>query len=404
MVAARWEADAGELLVLDEGSALWERLYERIAQHFGRVEVRARLKRYLAGLLARMDRKNGWQIAETIGEDGPQGVQRLLNSAVWDADKVRDELRAYVVEHLSDADSGVLIVDESGFPKKGDASCGVAPQYCGTIGSTTNCQVGVFLGYASRHGMAFIDRALYLPRAWADNTARREAAGVPKAIRFTTKPALAKQLLARAFTAHVPARWVVADSFYGRAHHFRSWLEGEGQSYLVAILPSQVVEYAGQRQRAQALAAQFPDEAWVRRSAGEGSQGPRVHDWAVIPLSEACAAGKRRWLVVRRSLDESDDRAYFRAHGSAATTAEELVRVAGMRWTIEEGFAQAKGEVGLDQYEVRRWEAWHRFVTLGLLVHAYLATVGSRAGQAAVEPRPEAVQKGELVPARRSSR
>jgi SRSO17 transposase len=400
MVAERWEADAGESLVLDEGAALWERLYERIVQHFGRAEVRARLKRYLAGLLARVDRKNGWQIAEAIGEDGPQGVQRLLNRAVWDADKVRDELRAYVVEHLGDAEGGVLIVDESGFPKKGDASCGVAPQYCGTIGGMTNCQAGVFLGYASRHGMAFLDRALYLPRAWADDAARRDAAGIPKGLRFATKPALAKQMLARAFAARVPAHWVVADSFYGRAHHFRRWLEGEDRSYVVAILPSQVVEYGGQRQRARAVAEQLPGGAWVRRSAGEGSQGPRVHDWAVVALSEACMAGRRRWLLVRRSPDDPTDLAFFRAYGPAETTAEELIRVAGMRWAIEEGFAQAKGEVGLDPYEVRGWDAWHRFITLGLLVHAYLAIVTALTRQSPEDH----IQKGDPAPARRSSR
>ena len=179
MLAERWEADHGESEVLAGGLAAWERLYERVAHRFGRVEVRARLKRFLAGLLTRVDRKNGWQLAEAIGEDGPQGVQRLLNAAVWDADAVRDDLRAYVLEHLGDPESGVLIVDESGFPKKGTASCGVASQYCGTTGSTTNCQVGVFLGYASRHGMAFLDRALYLPRVWAGEGARRAAAGIP---------------------------------------------------------------------------------------------------------------------------------------------------------------------------------------------------------------------------------
>jgi SRSO17 transposase len=400
MVAQEWEADAGESLVLDEGAALWERLYERIAQHFGRVEVRARLKRYLTRLLARIDRKNGWQIAEAIGEAGPQGVQRLLNAAVWDAEAVRDELRAYVIEHLGDAVSGVLIVDESGFPKKGDTSCGVASQYCGTIGSTTNCQVGVFLGYASRHGMAFLDRALYLPRAWADDRTRRDVAGIPKEIQFATKPVLAKQMLTRAFAAKVSARWVVADSFDGRAHHFRQWLEEEDQGHVVGVLPSQVVSYQGQRQRAQAVAERLPSGTWVCRTAGEGSQGPRVHDWAVVALSEECTAGRRRWLLVRWSPDDPTDLAYFRAYGPSDTAAEEFIRVAGTRWAIEEGFAQAKGEVGLDQYEVRRWDAWHRFVTLGLLVHAYLALVSSRARQIPED----LVQKGDPVPARRSFR
>lgn len=375
MVAERWEADVGESVVLAGGSAAWERLHERIAHRFGRSEVRVRVRRYLAGLLARIERKNGWQIAEAIGESGPQGVQRLLNTAVWDADAVRDDLRAYVIEHLRDADTGVLVIDETGFPKKGTASCGVAPQYCGTTGTTTNCQVGVFLGYVSRHGMAFLDRALYLPRVWADDHARRNTAGVPEEVPFATKPALAKQMLAQAYAAKVSARWLVAGSFYGRAHHFRQWLEDRGQSHVVGVLPTQVVEHEGQRQRAKALAARLPRDAWAQRSAGEGSQGARVHDWAVIALSETCAAGMRRWLLVRRALSDPTDCAYFRAYGPADTTAEELVRIGGMRWAIEEGFAQAKGEVGLDQYEVRRWDAWHRYVTLCLLAHAYLAVV-----------------------------
>lgn len=397
MVAERWEADDGESFVLDEGFALWERLHERIAHRVGRVEVRARLKRYLAGLLARVERKNGWQLAEAIGEEGPQGVQRLLNSAVWATEAVRDDLRAYVMEHLGDPESGVLVIDESGFPKKGMASCGVAPQYCGTTGRTTNCQVGVFLGYASRHGMAFVDRALYLPRVWADDSTRREAAGVPKDIRFATKPALAKQMLARAFAGKVSARWVVADSLYGRAHQFRRWLEDEGQSYVVGVLPTQVVEHEGQRQRAKALAERLPTEGWVRRSAGEGIQGPRVHDWAVIALSEACPAGMRRWLLVRRAPSDPTDCSSFRAYGPVDTRPEELVRVAGMRWAIEEGFAQAKGEVGLDQYEVRRWDAWHRVVTLALLAHAYLAIVRARARQVPAD----ADQKGDREPVQR---
>jgi SRSO17 transposase len=370
MVAARWEADTGESLVLEKGAALWERLYERIAHRFGRAEVRARVRRYLAGLLAQIGHKNGWQIAEAIGEAGPQGVQRRLNAATWDADAVRDDLRAYVMEHLGDTESGVLIIDETGFPKKGKESCGVAPQCCGTAGATTNCQVGVFLGYASRHGMAFLDRALYLPRSWTNDRTRCTAAGVPEEVGFATKVALAKTLLARADEANVATRWLVADNFLGRAHHFRTWLEDKEQAHVVGVRPAQVVVHDGQRQRAKALAERLPADIWVRRSAGAGSQGDRVHEWAVITLSGACVDGMRRWLLVRRSPTDPTDCAYFRAFGPSDTTADELVRIGGMRWAIEEGFAQAKGEVGLDHYEVRRWDAWHRFVTLGLLAHA----------------------------------
>jgi SRSO17 transposase len=379
MVAQNWDADMGEEAVLVDGAALWERLQDRIAQHFGRVEVRARVRRYLAGLLERIERKNGWQMAEALGEAGPQGVQRLLNAAVWDAEAVRDDLRAYVIEHLGDGQSGVLVVDETDFPKKGRASCGVAPQYCGSMGRSANAQVGVFLAYTSDKGVAFIDRALYLSRAWTKDGARCAAAGVPGDTAFATKVSLAQRMLARAFAAGVPARWVVADCLYGRVHHLRRWLEAQGQPHVLGVMPGQVVVHDGRPQRATALVASLPAEVWVPRSAGPGSQGERVHDWACVPLTEEAPAGMGRWLLVRRTPRDPTDLAYFRAYGPAETTPEELVRIAGRRWSVEEGFAQAKGEVGLDQYEVRRWTAWYRHITLCLLAHAYLAAVCAQA-------------------------
>jgi SRSO17 transposase len=393
MVAQNWPADAGEDAVLIEGVVAWERLQERIAQRFGRVEVRARVRRYLAGLLGRVERKNGWQMAEAIGEPGPQGVQRLLNAAVWDAEAVRDDLRAYVVEQLGDAESGVLVVDETDFPKKGADSCGVAPQYCGSMGRSANAQVGVFLAYTSSKGVAFIDRALYLPRCWTADRARCAAAGVPAGTEFATKVSLAKQMLARAFAAGVPARWVVADCLYGRVHHLRRWLEAQGRAHVLGVMPGQVVAYEGHSLRAKVLAASLPAEAWVPRSAGPGSQGERVHDWACVPLSEEAPAGMGRWLLVRRTLQDPTDLAYFRAYGPAVTPPEALVRIAGRRWAIEEGVAQAKGEVGLDHYEVRRWTAWYRHVTLCLLVQAYLSAVRVQAQ----ECQSSAAQKGDLL-------
>jgi len=353
MGAERWRGDEAEAAVVEGSVVAWERLHERIAHRFGRAEVRARVRRYLAGLLGRVGRKNGWQVAEAIGEVGPQGVQRLLSGTSWDAEAVREDLRAYVVEHMGDEASGVLIVDESSFPKEGAHSCGVAPQYCGTLGHSANGQVGVFLAYGSARGVAFIDRALYLPQRWTADRGRCSAAGVPPGVRFATKVTLAKRLLARAFAAGVPAGWVVADCPYGRAHHFRHWLEGQGRAHVVGVLPAQVVAHAGRRQRAMALAPSLPVEAWVRRSAGVGSQGERVHDWACVPLEEAAPAGMGRWLLVRRPPQAPEECAYFRAYGPVDTPAAELVRVAGARWAVEEGFAQAKGEVGLDQYEVR---------------------------------------------------
>jgi SRSO17 transposase len=334
MVAERWHGDAAEASVLDKSSVAWERLQERIAHRFGRVEVRARVRRYLAGLLQRVERKNGWQLAEAIRERGPHGVQRLLTGAVWDAEAVRDDLRAYVIEQLGE-DDGVLIIDETGFPKKGNHSCGVAGQYTGAAGRCENAQVGVFLAYATAQGTAFLDRALYLPRAWTSDRARCAAAGVPATVRFATKVALATQVLVRAFAAGVPARWVVADCLYGRVHHFRRLLERQGLAYVVGVIPAQRVTYAGRQQRAQAVAGSLPAACWQRLSAGEGSQGERVHDWACVALDEAAPTGMARWLLVRRSLADPGECAYFRAYGPAGTAPAHLVRVAGTRWAVE---------------------------------------------------------------------
>ena len=273
MVAEHWPTEEPQTAVLAAWAEALDRVGERIAHRFGRAEVRARVQRYLGALLARVERKNSWQLAEAMGEEGPWGVQSLLSSTVWDAEAVRDDLRAYVIEHLGDAASGVLIVDEISFSKKGDQSCGVAAQYCGTLGRSTNCQVGVFLGYASPVGMAFIDRTLYLPRSWTNDPERCARAGVPPATQFATKGELAKRLLARAFAADVPAGWVVADSLYGRAAHFRAYLEGQERPYVVGILPVQAVEHADHRQRAKTVAARLLPESWVRQSAGVGAQG-----------------------------------------------------------------------------------------------------------------------------------
>lgn len=386
MVAERWEGEDAETRVLTEWATVMGRLYDRIAHRFGRAEVRARVQRYLSGLLAPVARKNGWQLAEALGEEGPYGVQRLLDRAVWDAEAVRDDLRAYVIDYLGDGSSGVLLIDETSFPKKGRRSCGVAPQYCGSLGHSAHGQVGVFLGYASATGMAFLDRALYLPRCWTNERGRCAKAGIPAHVRFATKGALAQRLLARAFAAWVPARWVVADSLYGRAHHVRRWLEEQKRSYVVGVLPGHVVAHGGRRLRATIVVEAWPPEAWVRQSSGAGCQGERVHDWACVPLSEAAPSGWARWLLVRRSVTMPSECAYFRAFGPTTTAPEELVRVAGLRWASAEGFAQAKGEVGLDQDEVRGWEAWHRQITLCLLAHAALAVTCARARRAEADP------------------
>jgi SRSO17 transposase len=368
-------------------------LHGRIARRFARAEVRERARRYLVGLLERVERKNGWQLAEAIGEAGPRGVQRLLSAATWDADAVRDDLRAYVVDHLGDSASGVLIIDDTGFLKKGEKSCGVARQYTGTIGDTANAQVGVFLAYASEQGAAFVDRALYLPRVWTDDPDRCRAAGIPPTVRFATKLTLAQRMLERAFQATIPAAWVVADSAYGRSHAFRRWLEEQARAYALMVPNTHAVWYQGRRQTAAKLAERLPATAWRLLTVGVGTANVDQQVWACLPLSEACVSGMRRWLLIRRSGNEGSDLGYFLAYGAEDTSEAELLRVCGVRWQIEECFAQAKGEVGLDHYEVRTWDAWHRFVTLCLLAHAGLVVMHLAANQHEVE------EKGAAIPA-----
>jgi len=356
--------------------ATLDALHRRIAGRFRRAEARARVRRYLAGLLASVERKNGWQLAEQLGEAGPQGMQRLLNAADWDADAVRNDLRSFVVETLGDS-TGVLIVDETGFLKKGTKSAGVARQYSGTAGRRENQQVGVFLAYATPRGCAFIDRALYLPETWAEDADRRAEAGIPNAVVFATKGALAQAMLARAFAAGVPATWVVGDTVYGH-EDLRQWLEARDQSYVLAVPATSGIWTAGEQREAQALAAQLPADAWIRLSAGEGSQGPRWYDWACLALPYPAAGEHAHWLLVRRSISEPAARAYYRVYGPAPTSVAEMVAAAGSRWAIEVGFEEAKGLVGLDEYEVRKWQAWQRHITLVLLAYAALVVTRSQ--------------------------
>jgi SRSO17 transposase len=349
-----------------------EELHLRIAGRFARSEARERVKRYLLGLLGRVERKNGWQLAEAIGDKDPQGVQRLLNSAKWDADAVRDDLREYVVEHLGDEESGVLIADETGFLKKGNKSVGVARQYTGTAGDTADCQVGVFVAYASNKGAAFIDRALYLPEQWAHDLKRRAEAGVPEEVVFANKIELAKRMLQRAFEAGVPARWVAADSFYGRSHEFRAWLEERGRAYAVMVPKTNMVPLGGRKKKIERLAERLPEDAFSEVPPVQDSGERRPWEWTCLVLAADPKKGMSRWLLVRRGTDDPEDIAFYQAYGPEDTSVEELVRICQERWAIEVAFEEAKGEIGMDHYEVRKWGAWHRYVTLCLLAHAFL--------------------------------
>ncbi len=350
----------------------------KLAPRFERAEPRRRVLSYLTGLLSTAERKNGWQLAELAGEATPDGMQRLLSTAHWDADAVRDDLVAYVLEHLADP-AAVLVLDETGFVKKGTKSVGVAPQYCGTVGKIANCQTGVFLAYATQHGPVLLDRELYLPQEWADDPARRIEASVPPEARCLPKPTLGKQLLQRALAAGVQASWVTADSIYGGDTKLRHYLEEREQPFVLAVQSTQRV---GLSAKAKQVVAAWPTEAWQRLSAGEGSQGPRWYDWGWMPMAwRLHPADMAHWLLARRSLSQPDEIAYYFVFGPADATLEQVVQVAGMRWQVEQAFELAKGEVGLDEYEVRSWVGWYRHITLAMFALAYLTVVRWHARQ-----------------------
>ncbi len=351
-------------------------LHQRLAHQFVRAEPRYLAYDYLRALLSPLERKNGWQIAEHIGATTPDGVQRLLATAHWDADRVRDDLRNYVVDHLGDPEA-VLVIDETGFLKKGTKSVGLKRHYSGTAGRIENCQIGVFLAYASLRGRTFLDRELYLPQEWATDAERRREAGVPDTVTFATKPQIARRMLERAFTAGVPAAWVTADSIYGGDFNLRRDVTEQGQRSVLAVTSTQslwVWEHGVPRQRPiRDIVARVAPEAWVQLSAGDGAKGPRVYEWAWGVIREsAFQEGWLEWWIARRSLRDPTDIAYYLACAPADTRLQKLVQVAGTRWAVEESLETAKGEVGLDQYEVRKWTGWYRHITLALLAHAFL--------------------------------
>ena len=355
-----------------------ERVHECIAPRFRRPEPRRRALEYLRGLLSPVERKNGWQLAEQAGNATPDGVQRLLYNYRWDADLVRDDLKNYVIGHLADADA-VLVVDETGFLKKGNKSIGVQRQYSGTAGRIENSQIGVFLAYASAKGRTLLDRELYLPQVWVEDWERRREAGVPEDAVFRTKPRLAQLMLERAVESGVPFGWVAGDEVYGNDRNLRLWLERQGVPHVLAIKRSEklwALTDKGPRQvMADRLAPGVEESGWVRCSAGDGAKGSRFYDWALVDIRPLREPGKGHWLLARRSLVNPGELSYYVCYGPAGTTLEELVRVAGTRWAIEECFEEAKGQVGLDQYEVRRWDGWYRHITLAMLAHAYLAVI-----------------------------
>ena len=365
-----------------------DKMHVRIASRFVRTEPRQRSLVYLRGLLSGVERKNGWQLAEEAGELTPDGMQRLLSTARWDADAVRDDLRQYVVEQLGDP-AAILVLDETGFLKKGTKSVGVQRQYCGTAGRIENCQIGVFLAYSTERGHVLLDRALYLPHSWAEDAERRTEAGVPTAIAFATKPQLARQLLERAFMAEVPYAWVTGDEAYGGDRSLRVWLEQQHCPFVMAVRKNEALWMPSWTQvRADAVIAQVPDEMWQRMSAGAGAKGQRWYDWVRVRLGRWPEPGWEHWVVARRSCSNPDEIAYYVGFVPSGTLLETLIAVAARRWTVEECFEQAKGEVGLDHYEVRHWVGWYRHMTLAMLALAYLAIIRAHLGDVAQKGGP----------------
>ncbi|MFE9649306.1 IS701 family transposase [Streptomyces sp. NPDC006365] len=344
---------------------------ERIAGRFARVEPRRRVRRLVSGLLSDLPRKNCWTLAEHAGDATPDGMQHLLHRAKWDADAVRDDIRAYVIEHLHDTEA-VLVVDETDDLKKGTATVGVQRQYTGTAGRIENAQVAVYLVYSAARGHVAIDRAPYVPRSWAEDPDRCRSAGIPDGLTFATKPQLAARMVERALDAGTPARWVAGDEVYGDNPHLRTTLEHRRTGYVLAVSSTHpVMTHAGKIQ-AKTLAARIPKRARQRQSAGAGAKGERYYDWAQIDIHGLTGRLGQWCLLVRRNR-RTAELAYYRCFSPRPVPLSELVRVAGRRWTIEETFQAGKGLAGLDEHQVRRWTSWHRWVTLAMLAHAFLA-------------------------------
>ena len=352
------------------------RVHARIAPHFVHPQPRRRVLAYLQGLLSETPRKNSWQVAEHAGERTPYGMQRLLSSAVWDVARVRDELRAYVLEQLGTHEA-IVAIDETSFPKAGRKSAGVGIQYCGTTGHVQNCQVGVFLSYITTRGHSLIDRELYLPVEWTEDAERRQEASIPATVGFQTKPELARVMLQRLCEAQVPIGWVVGDSVYGENLDLRTWLQAHGYAYVLEVHCDQevgIVAPDGRRRLVQVadVPALLPSrQSWQRLSMSQGTKGPRLFDWACVPILHRWQQDGRHWLLLRRSVTDAQDLRYYLVFAPASSTLEQMVQACGGRWRIEEDFENGK-DLGLDHYEVRSWVGWYRHITLVMLALAFL--------------------------------
>jgi SRSO17 transposase len=319
-------------------------------------------------------------MAEQSGAERPYRMQSLLGRSHWDADRLRDEVRDYVVEALGDED-GVLIVDETGFVKKGDRSVGVARQYSGTAGRIENSQIGVFLAYASRYGQALVDRRLYLPESWTKDRARCAKASIPETVEFATKPKMARAMVEAALDAGVPCAYVLGDAVYGADSSLRRMLEAREQPYVLAVRGAHFMRRGGDRRfegtSPEELASELAPEDWVCHAAGEGAKGPRLYDWARIRRPWTSKGGFEHWLLVRRKRSTSGEKAYYLVFAPPGSSLAELAAVAGLRWAVEECFERAKDDLGLDHCEARSWHGWHRHMSLCMAALAFLSKLSA---------------------------
>lgn len=362
---------AASWTVVDDRLARWQAgfddVFALVAGRFAQAGSRHRARLYTLGLLSGAERKNSWTLAEQAGDLTPDGMQRLLNFYRWDADEVRDDLRSYVLEHLAEP-GGVFVADETGFLKKGTKSAGVQRMYSGTAGRIENCQLGVFLTYVSPRGRALVDRELYLPVSWTDDRERCALAGIGEEVEFATKPVLAARMLDRLLAEGIDVGWFTADEAYGDNPGLRAWLETHGLNYVMAVSCDATFTTPTGPARADDLAALARKRGWQRLSAGEGSKGQRLYDWLLVD-----PGADSHLLLVRRSISKPTELAYYICHSTEPAPLAELIRVAGSRWGVEETFQFAKNETGLDHYQVRRYDAWYRHITLSMLAAAFLA-------------------------------
>jgi SRSO17 transposase len=385
----------------DRWANSFEAFHARFADLFARSETREQAAKYLRGLLAPVERKNGWQVAEAVGDATPDRTQRLLYRADWDADAARDILQD-VVRGTFGAPDGIGVVDETGILKKGAGSVGVQRQYSGTAGKVENCQIATVLTYASAKGHVFLDRRLYLPEGWCADAERRKKAQVPPEVTFQTKPEQAIAMLEHAWARGVSMRWVTGDEVYGDAPRLREAIQKSGRWYVLAVSSTAPVwterppvEEPSRPTRGRprtkarlapdapppttvaALVATWPAEQWDRFSVAEGEKGPRVYDWGRVRVVESRdqLPGPDVWLLARRSVSDPTEVAYYLAWAPPDATLRELAQVAATRYTVEQCIEEAKGEAGLDEYEVRLWPSWHRHVTLAMMAHAWLASL-----------------------------